>query len=199
MPAAAAHTLRAFVALDLDPTSVRRVARVADRLRMGSGAPSAAWTPSAKIHVTVKFLGIIARDLVDPLSEEIGRLATGKAAPSPGGFGLHAFPSPEAAELVVALLADPRGEVTRLATRVEKIASKHGVPAESREFRPHVTLARLKMPYDVRRWLRPDLAPGTDACRVSRLTIFESRPGDQGTTYVPLATFPYETAGERPG
>ena len=34
-------TLRAFVALDLDPMSLRRVVRVADRLRMGSGAPSA--------------------------------------------------------------------------------------------------------------------------------------------------------------
>ncbi len=199
MPAAAAQTLRAFVALDLDATSVRRVARVADRLRMGSGAPSAAWTPSAKIHVTVKFLGTIAREIVNPLAEAIGRLATGKAAPSPGGFGLHAFPSPEAAELVVALLADPRGQVARLALRVEKIASKHGVPVETREFRPHVTLARLKLPYDVRRWLRPELAPGTDTCRIARLTIFESRPGDQGSTYVPLATFPYEPAGDRPG
>jgi 2'-5' RNA ligase len=93
--------------------------------------------------------------------------------------------------LVVALLDDPSGDLAKLAARVEKIASKHGVRAESREFRPHVTLARLKMPYDVRRWLRPELAPGTDACSVARLTVFESKLADQGATYVPLATFPY--------
>ena len=41
MAAKKTATIRAFVALDLDPMSLRRVVRVADRLRMGSGAPSA--------------------------------------------------------------------------------------------------------------------------------------------------------------
>jgi 2'-5' RNA ligase len=193
MPAAASPTLRAFIALDLDAKSLRRVARVADRLRMGSGAPSAAWTPSPKMHLTVKFAGALARDAVEPLAEAIGRLATGKAAPRPGGFHLHAFPSLDAAEVVVALLDDPDGEVATLAAQVDEIAANHGVGPEKRAFRPHVTLARLKMPYDVRRWLRPELAPGTDACNVARLTLFESQPGDQGSTYSPLAAFPYET------
>jgi 2'-5' RNA ligase len=191
MPAAAPPTLRAFVALDLEAMSLRRVARVADRLRMGSGAPSASWTPAPKMHVTVKFLGEFPRPAIEALAQAIGRLALGKAAPRPGGFRLHAFPSLEAAEVVVALLDDPMGDVAKLAGRVDKLAGKHGVAPEKRAFRPHVTLARLKMPYDVRRWLRPELAPGTDACSVSRLTLFESQPGEHGATYLPLASFVY--------
>ncbi len=79
----------------------------------------------------------------------------------------------------------------KLAGRLDVIAKKFGVAAEERDFRAHVTLARLKLPYDVRRWLRPELAPGTDACTVSHLTLFESQLSDQGSTYTPLATFAY--------
>jgi 2'-5' RNA ligase len=191
MAARTPDALRAFVALDLDAKSVRRVARVAHRLRMGSGAPSAAWTPAANFHLTVKFLGEIARTTLEPIAVAVGRLVEGHAAPSPGAVRLDAFPSVEAAEVIVALLDDPEGDLAALAGRVEEIASKHGAPADKRAYRPHVTLARLKMPYDVRRWLRPELAPGADACTVAALTIFESTLGDQGATYTRLATFAY--------
>jgi RNA 2',3'-cyclic 3'-phosphodiesterase len=184
MPGAKADSLRAFVALDLDAVSVRRVARVADRLRMGSGAPSATWTPAPKMHATVKFLGNVARGAIE-------RLVADKKAPRPGTFHLDAFPSVEAARVVVALLEDPHGDLAKLAGRLDKLGVKFGVAPEKKEFRPHVTLARLKMPFDVRRWLRPELAPGTDACAVARLTLFESHIDDHGSTYTPLATFAY--------
>lgn len=193
MPTKSAQTVRAFVALDLDAMSARRVARVADRLRMGSGAPSASWTPRGKLHVTVKFLGDVARDAIEPLAKAIGPLAAGKKAPRPGTFQLDAFPSLEEARVVVALLKDPHGDLARLAERLDVVGKKFGVAAEERDFRAHVTLARLKMPYDVRRWLRPGLAPGTDACSVAHLTLFESQLSDQGSTYTPLATFAYGT------
>jgi 2'-5' RNA ligase len=194
MPAAASKTLRAFVALELDAMSLRRVARVADRLRMGSGAPSATWTPSSKMHVTVKFLGQFERDSVEPFAAAVRRLTEGKAAPRPGAIHLDAFPSVEVAEVVVALLDDGAGEIAKLSARVEKVAAKFGAPPEKRTYRPHVTLARLKMPYDVRRWLRPELAPGTDSCHVAALTLFESRADAQGSTYLRLASFPYKTS-----
>jgi 2'-5' RNA ligase len=191
MPAATSDALRAFIALDLDAKSLRRVARIADRLRMGSGAPSATWTPASNLHLTVKFLGEIARASVEPLAAAVGRLVDGQAAPTAGSVRLDAFPSVEAAEVIVALLDDPDGDLAGLASRVDGLASKHGVAADKRAYRPHVTLARLKMPYDVRRWLRPELAPGTDACNVASLSLFESKLGDQGATYTRLATFAY--------
>jgi 2'-5' RNA ligase len=186
-------TIRAFVALDLDAMSVRRVARVADRLRMGSGAPSAAWTPTAKMHVTLRFIGHLPADAVAPLGREVGALVVGKKAPVPGNFRLGAFPSVEHSRVVVAELEDPHGDLSKLAGRVDKIATKHAGPAaEDRAFRPHVTLARLKRPYDSRKWVRPELA-GADACRVACLTLYRSDLSPLGSTYVPLARFEYES------
>jgi 2'-5' RNA ligase len=82
-----------------------------------------------------------------------------------------------------------------LARRIDEAAGRYGVALCDREFVPHVTLARLKVSYDVRRWLRPDLAPGADACRFVSITLFESKLSDSGSTYSPLSRFEYRDAG----
>jgi len=186
-------TLRAFVALDLDATSVRRVARVSDRMRMASGAPSASWTPATKFHVTLKFMGELPEDAVAPLAKALAPLVEGKPAPPPSTFALEAFPRAAGARILVAELADPGGAMAKLAERIDKLASKHGVPKEDRRFRPHVTLARLKLVYDARRWIRPELAEVAGEVRATHLTLYSSTAGAEGSVYAPLARFAFAT------
>ena len=66
-----------------------------------------------------------------------------------------------------------------------------GTAGDGRPFRPHVTLARLKRPYDSRRWLRQELVDGAGECRASRITLYRSDPGVEGSTYVPLTRFDF--------
>ena len=189
-----APSIRAFVALDLDAMSVRRVARVAERLRMASGAPSAIWTPRAKVHLTLKFMAVLPAKSVAPLGEKLAALVTAQPRPRPGACSLRAFPSVELASVVVIEFEDPSGDLARLALKIDKLADKNGVARESRTFRPHVTLARLKRPYDSRRWLHPDLTLGAGDFVPSRLTLYRSdlgRDADGGSLYVPLARFDY--------
>lgn len=185
------EAIRAFAALDLDATSLRRVVRLADRLRMGSGAPSANWTPAGNMHVTLKFMGALALDAVAPLGQALRPLVEGKPPPEPSSLRLTAFPSPQEARVVVAELEDPDGAIGKIAAKIDKLAQKHGVPKEDRAFRPHVTLARLKLSYDARRWLRPELAEGAGACRAQALTLYRSEPGPEGLVYVPLARWEF--------
>ncbi|HEY8086922.1 MAG TPA: 2'-5' RNA ligase family protein, partial [Polyangiaceae bacterium] len=86
------ETIRAFVALDLDSMSLRRVVRVSDRLRMSSGAPSATWVPAGNLHVTLKFMGALAVDAVPSLGKAVAALVEGKPAPPPSVMRLAAFP-----------------------------------------------------------------------------------------------------------
>jgi 2'-5' RNA ligase len=187
-------TIRAFVALDLDAKSVRRVVRVADRLRIASGAPSATWTLQDNVHLTLKFMGDLPADAVAPLGKALATLVEGKKAPQPGTCRLLAFPSVELASVVVVELTDPVRDLSKLAAKIDKLAAVHGVPRESRAFVPHVTLARLKRPYDSRRWLIPGLAETAGDLTASRLTLYRSDLGggkDGIAVYVPLATFAY--------
>src|ERR1700690_1637375 len=183
------ETIRAFVALDLDSTSLRRVARVADRLRMGSGAPSATWVAPAAMHVTLKFMGELPIDAAAPVAHALQALVGGKAAPQACPFRLTAFPKVEEAHVVIAELQDTRGELTKLAKEVAEVTRKLGLEGEERTFTPHVTLARLKRSYDARRWLRVELAEGAGECRAASLTLYRSELGSGGATHVPLARF----------
>lgn len=183
------ETIRAFLALDLDSTSRRRVARIADRLRMGSGAPSATWVPPAQMHVTLKFMAELPIDAVALLGDALRPLVEGKSAPKASPLRLEAFPTMEAARVVMVELEDASGGLAKLAERVDKLAHKFGIVREERPFRPHVTLARLKRPYDSRRWLRPELAAMSGECRAASVTLFRSELGSAGATHVPLARF----------
>jgi 2'-5' RNA ligase len=185
--------IRAFAALDLDGMSLRRVMRVSDRLRMSSGAPSATWTPAGNIHVTLKFMGALPLDAVAPLSKAIGALVTGKTAPAPCPLKLTAFPDAKDARIVVVELLDGKGTIAKLAAKVEALAGKlGGVPEDERDYRPHVTLARLKLGYDGRRWLRADLAEAAGECRAAGVTLYRSdHLGGEVPVYVPLARFAF--------
>jgi RNA 2',3'-cyclic 3'-phosphodiesterase len=191
MAAKKTATIRAFVALDLDPMSLRRVVRVADRLRMGSGAPSATWVPGPKMHVTLRFMAALPTDAVEALSKALGTLTEGKNAPKPCALRLAAFPSIEDAEIVVVELDDTSHGVGKLAEKVDKLATKLGIAGDSRPFRPHVTLARLKRAYDSRRWLRQELVEGAGVCRAHSVTLYRSDVAEEGATYVPLARFEF--------
>jgi 2'-5' RNA ligase len=191
MAAKKTATIRAFVALDLDPMSLRRVVRVADRLRMGSGAPSATWVPGPKMHVTLRFMAALPADAVAALSKSLGTLTEGKNAPKPCALRLAAFPSIEDAEIVVVELDDTNSGVIKLAEKVDKLATKLGIAGDTRPFRPHVTLARLKRAYDSRRWLRQELVEGAGECRAHSVTLYRSDVAEEGSTYVPLARFEF--------
>jgi 2'-5' RNA ligase len=187
------ETIRAFVALELEPMSVRRFARIAEHLRMASGAPSAKWTPTANMHLTLKFLGEVSTETAVAIGQALATLAEGRVAPTLGALKVGAFPSIAEARVVVVELEDPEGDVKKLADRAERIAARFGIARESRPFAPHVTLARLKRAYDARRWLKPELAQNVGDCRTARLTLFRSIPGGEASTYVPLASFDFRT------
>jgi RNA 2',3'-cyclic 3'-phosphodiesterase len=191
---ASPETIRAFVAVDLDAMSVRRVLRVADRLRMASGAPSASWTAREKVHLTLKFMASLPVDAVAPLGKALGALVDPAAPPQLGTCSLQTFPSVTHASVVVIELGDPDGDLARLATKIDKLSARHGIDREERAYRPHVTLARLKRPYDAGRWINPELAEAAGELRASRLALYRSELGaakDGGSVYVPLATFDY--------
>jgi len=194
MAKAKGATIRAFVALDLDPTGLRRVVRLSDRLRMSSGAPSATWVPAGKMHVTLKFAGELPESAVEPLSKALASLAEGKPGPPPCGLRLDAFPSAAKASVVVAELVDAKGALAKLAAKVDKLVAKHGVPLETRAFRPHVTLARVKMEYDARRWMRPELTEVAGECRMGGMTLYRSVLKEEGASYEVLGRWGFAAA-----
>jgi 2'-5' RNA ligase len=147
------------------------------------------WEQRERYHLTVQFLGPLAR--LAPVSDALAA-AAGERAPFTfrlGGAG--AFPKPGRARVVWMGAATGGPELGALATAVGAALAPIGYEPDRRELHPHLTLARLKAPDDVRDVLAALGAdPVGEAFTVSELVLYESRLSPKGPTYTALERFP---------
>jgi 2'-5' RNA ligase len=146
------ETMRAFVAVNLDVASTRRIADAAKRLRARPGAPAAQWVSPARFHVVVRSLGELdvglgpaLGDVLRPLGEALGAVPV-RLGP------LAAHPNAEAALALYAPVYDDEALLGRLAERLDERLDELGLPAAARPWRPHVTVARFGAPTELGPW-----------------------------------------------
>jgi RNA 2',3'-cyclic 3'-phosphodiesterase len=184
-----ARALRLFVAVDLPDEVKSGLAALLDPLR--PRVPAARWTRTEGWHVTLKFLGATWPRLVDDVRASVAR-AAGETAPFASSLThLGVFPSPGRARVVWVGLEDTDQRFVRLAGRLDELLSEHFV-AERRPFSPHLTLARLNPPRDLRT-LAPDLvgtSMASDRFSVDRLVLYRSHLSPKGARYEPLLEAP---------
>jgi 2'-5' RNA ligase len=103
------------------------------------------WVHPSKLHLTLRFLGDIPVPLVWALQDAMRDLdAISRFDLSFEGIG--AFPDPAKPKVVWAGVSDPGGGLASLHEKVSSILEQQGVPRESREFSPHLTLGRIRRP-----------------------------------------------------
>jgi 2'-5' RNA ligase len=158
-----------------------------------AGADGLRWEQRERYHLTLQFLGPLPRlaPVVDGL-----RAAAGERAAFPfrlGGAG--AFPNTRRAR-VVWIGAETGGDaLVGLAAAVSSALRPLGYETERGPFRPHLTVARLKVPGDVGPVLN---ALGGEligpAFTVGEVLLYESRLSSQGPTYSVLERVPLRNA-----
>ena len=138
-------SLRLFVALELpDPVreSLAAIATLAPQLGRG-------WTPPRNLHLTLKFLGQVPAEGLEPVSAALRGIPFKPFVTHPTGF--CCFPTPRRARILAVELADADDHLKTLAAAIDTACEPLGFPRETRPFRPHITLARGKptLPADV--------------------------------------------------
>jgi 2'-5' RNA ligase len=144
-------------------------------------------------HLTLQFLGPLCR-----LAPVVDALAAAAAGCGPFQFrfgGAGAFPTPGRARVVWIGAAEGQPEMVSLAGSVSAAVGPVGYEAERRPFRPHLTLARLKVPGDVGAVLAAiGAGPVGPAFAVAEVLLYESQLSRQGSTYAVLERFPLQGA-----
>lgn len=134
--------MRAFVAIAL-PREVREsLGDLVARLR--ASRARATWVHPDRMHLTLRFLGDVAPE---PLERLRAMLREPLAAIDP--FVLHvrgvgAFPSAARPSVLWAGVEPVDGPLAALQERVESASRAMGLSPETKPFRPHLTLARLR-------------------------------------------------------
>ncbi|NEA34273.1 RNA 2',3'-cyclic phosphodiesterase [Streptomyces sp. SID13031] len=112
------------------------------------------WASDETWHITLAFLGDVPEYKTEELAEGLER-AAGRQKPFDLRLaGSGAFPSVADARVLWTGVKDGSDALPHLAMTTRSAANKAGVTVDGRKFTPHLTLARLRQPMDVVRWVR---------------------------------------------
>jgi len=178
---------RLFTAIEL-PEDIRE-----ELHRLRTPLPGARWLLPESYHITLRFGGDIS-------NSEAREFIANLAMIEPDGFevrlsGLGAFGGDDPRSIYAAV--ETRPELEELARAHEKAARNAGLPPDTRAFKPHVTIARLKHSNAdaVARFLSRHGGYRSEPFFVGRTLLMSSRPGVGGGPYGIEDRFPMRGMG----
>jgi 2'-5' RNA ligase len=189
-PASSSRPLvRVFCAVEL-PVEVReRIAEAIARLREAAPGVRASWERTEKLHITLKFLGEIAPERVEALSNAAER--TSKLSPpfTLKVEGAGAFPPRGLPRVLWLGIVDLQGALIRLQKSLEDECVAEGFAREERPFRPHLTLARIRAPQGARELAKLHQENNFEPVEfpVSDLTVLRSDLSPRGSRYTEIS------------
>ena len=181
--------MRLFVAVEL-PGTLRQRLNEMQRALDGASLP-VRWVRSESIHLTLKFLGEVAKDRLDAIDAALAQVAPRHAPLRLEGRGIGTFPERGRPRVIWAELTGDVEQIAALARSVEEALEPLGFPRETRRFRPHLTLGRFRSSPQGD-WRTPmELSSGAPlgSFEIDRFVLFESRLGPGGAAYFALARF----------
>src|SRR5437763_15223563 len=126
--------LRLFVGIEL-PAALR--------LRLSllcTGLPGARWVDPGNLHLTLRFIGEVDEGMASDIDAALARVRARRFAVTLAGAGCFGGDKPRQLWIGV----DANDLLLQLRDRIESALRRAGVPADTRRYSPHVTLARLK-------------------------------------------------------
>ena len=192
--------MRLFVAIAPPPAVLDHLDTAAGPFR--AGRPDLRWTSRDAWHVTLAFLGQVDESAAARLMPRLERAAHRHRAFRLAFRGAGAFPAATRANVLWSGLAGDRGALARLAESVAAGASRAGAPPpdRGRRFRPHLTLARCRVPADVTEIVAALAGYQGPQWTADHMHLVRSRLGatDQ-PRYAALASWPLRAPDPGPG
>jgi RNA 2',3'-cyclic 3'-phosphodiesterase len=149
------------------------------------------WTSRDAWHITLAFLGEVDDRTTGRLIPRLERAATRHGRFSLAFAGAGAFPAADRARVLWCGLDGDQRSLAGLAASVAAGARRAGAapPDEGRPFRPHLTLARCRMPADVRDITAALSGYASPSWTADRIHLIHSRPGGQ-PRYATVGSWP---------
>ena len=134
--------IRGFIALNLPAEVSDAMQRLQTQLKTLCPKGLVRWTPAQQVHLTLRFLGDIARESVTEIEDALRRACEDVAPFEVLTGGLGCFPDLKRPCVVWLALEGDRIALTSLQARIAAATAAWG-EIERREFRPHLTIGRV--------------------------------------------------------
>lgn len=171
--------IRLFVALEL-PAAVK-----AALLASMGGVAGARWQRDDQLHLTLRYIGEVDRHGAQDIAAALGRVNIKPFTAAVGDPGLFDHRG-RVDSLWVGVR--PADRIAALAKAVNAALAGVGVPADTRAFVPHITVARGRGMIGVTGW--PQAPIPQLAWPVTGFALWDSQLGPDGSDYEVLARWP---------
>lgn len=176
---------RIFLALDISDAARAACTAHVDSLRRNFPDARIGWERPEKLHMTLKFLGSISADMLGKLEERVSDIA---ADQRPFELRLSrpgVFPSSSRPRILWIGTEDPLGAVAPLYGEIEKECQQLGFEPEAKQFRPHITIGRIREPNRVKDLAQAHLKTEIEPVgfEVADVVIYESKLQPTGSIY----------------
>jgi 2'-5' RNA ligase len=168
--------IRLFAALSIPPEIAEGL------IRRQHGLAGARWRPPEAFHITLRFFGDVREDVAADLDAELSKGAGPPLILELAGVGAFG----EADDIhAVWVGVDDSPALNHLARSCETAARRAGLPADTRSYRPHVTLAYLRRPDPdrVAMWIQANNLIHSPPFAVASFGLYSSHQTGEGSRY----------------
>jgi 2'-5' RNA ligase len=134
--------MRIFISVELPDEVKKNVTELVNELK--TTVAGAKWIKPENLHITLKFLGWVEDRKLDNLIELSAKSAAGAGSFKARFEGLGTFPEGKTPRVIWVGTVEGGDELCKLAKNLEETLSKAGFRGEEREFKPHLTIGRVK-------------------------------------------------------
>lgn len=127
--------IRLFVAIGLPHATSIDLAMLG-----GGGVPGARWVPMENYHITLRFIGEVSEPQAEDIASALAAISCKPFDLQIKGCGVFGQDQPRALWAGVA----PNEALTVLHKKIEHAFQRMGLAPDTRKFKPHITLARLR-------------------------------------------------------
>ena len=178
--------IRAFVAIEIDPTTVQNIAAAIVELTPRIAAVR--WVAPSHFHLTLKFLGDIDEAQISPIAQALEQHLHPFPRCTINAKGLGVFPEVKRPRVLWVGLNSNR--LIALAAKVETALAPLGFIPDKRGFKPHLTVGRwrqqigsaVKLGEELERWQAQEFGES----EVKQVILFQSILKPEGAEHRPL-------------
>lgn len=176
---------RIFAAIDISDDARREISNYIENLRDEFSGLRVGWERAEKLHLTLKFFGDVEEKSLEKIIEAAAQTANAFSPFDLQIVGTGAFPSKRNAKILWLGVKDDAENLRRLNEIYEKECAMRSFPKETRIFKPHLTIGRLREPHFSKGLTEKHLQNqfAAPAFTVSEIVVYESRLQKSGSAY----------------